>query len=56
MREGPGRLAGQRSTDFGAIQLAIDERYNYITVKGDPSRARFELVEDADSIDTARFC
>ena len=33
---------GQRSTDFGAIQLTIDERYDYITViqvKGDPLRA-----------------
>ena len=32
MREGPGRLAGQRSTEFGAIQLTIDERHDYIAV------------------------
>ena len=62
MREGPGRLAGQMSTDFGAIQLTIDEMYNSIAdirMKDDPSRAhkiRFELVEGTDSVDTARFC
>ena len=42
MREGPGRLTGQRSTDFGAIQLTIDDKYNYIAVirvKDDPLRA-----------------
>ena len=61
-REGPGHLAGQKSTDFGAIQLTINERHNYIAVirvKGDPLRAqkvRFELVEGTDSVDTARFC
>ena len=62
MREGPGRLAGQRSTDFAAIQLTINDRYNHIAVirvKGDPLRAqkvRFELVEGTDSVDMARFC
>ena len=56
MREGPGCLVDQRSTDFGAIQLTIDERYDYIAVirvKDDPSRAhkvRFELVEGMDSV------
>ena len=61
-REGPWRLAGQRSTNFGALQLTIDERYDYIAdiwVKDDPLRAhkvRFELVEGTDSLDTARFC
>ena len=62
MREGPGRLVGQRSTDFEVIQLTIDVRYEYIAVirvKGDPLRAQkvlFELVEGSDSIDTAWFC
>ena len=61
MKEDPGRLTDHRSTDFGAIQLTIDERYNYIAgeqVKDDPSRdhkVRFELVEGTDSIDTAWF-
>ena len=62
MREGVGRLAGQRSTDFAVIQLTFNDRYDYIAdirVKGDPLRAqkvRFELVEDTDSVDMARFC
>ena len=62
MIEDPGRLAGQRSTDYAAIQLAINDRYDYIAVirvKGDPLRAqkvRFELVEGTDSVDMARFC
>ena len=62
MRGGPGRLADQRPTDFGAMQLTIDKSYNYIAdirVKDDPSRAhkvRFELVEGTDSVDTAGFC
>ena len=48
--------------DFGAIQLTIDERYDYITViqvKDNPLRAhkiQFELVEGTDSADAARFC
>ena len=47
------RLAGQRSTDFAAIQLTINDRYDYIAVirvKGDPLRAqkvRSELVRIA---------
>ena len=65
MREGPGHLVDQRSTEFGAIQLTIDDRYDYmsvyiavIRVKGNPLRAqksRFELVEGMDSKDTAQF-
>ena len=60
-RDGPGHHAGQSLTDFGAIQLTIDERYDYITVtcmKGDPLRAQkvlFKVVEGTDSIDTAWF-
>ena len=62
MREGPGCLADQRSTDFEVIQLTIDVRYDYIAVirvKGAPLRAQkvlFELVEGLDSVYTARFC
>ena len=42
-REAPGRLTGQRSTDFAAIQLTINDRYDYIAVirvKGDLLRAQ----------------
>ena len=48
VREGPGRLAGQRSMDFGAIQLTINERYDYIAVirvKGDPLSAQKVQLE-----------
>ena len=44
-REGKRRSrvpCGSEVNDFGAIQLTIDERYDYITVirvKGDPLRA-----------------
>ena len=58
-REGPGHLTGQRSTDFGAIQLTIDERCDYIAVirvKGDPLRVQFKLIEGTDSVDMAWFC
>ena len=37
----------QRSTDFGEIQLTIDERCDYITiirVKGDPLRAQQGVI------------
>ena len=48
--------------DFGAIQLTIDESYDYIAVirvNGDPLRAQkvqFELAEGMASVDTAQFC
>ena len=32
MKEGPGHLAGLRSTDLGVMQLMINERCDYITV------------------------